>query len=930
MRRRAIMPILLAAIMASSNPAGNVSAEEIYNDIEVPIETQTDTDTASELFSDETGSDLPDTSEEPDSITVIPEDETESDETADRTYTDGIIIEDTDENASIPDMEPVSEEQPLIEEAEEEEPASEEETDAIEEGIPDTELSQRAGVSDDGGFSGRPGKRMARRLYASGKAFSGSYGNQLTGDEKTAYDALTANWGGLKGTSSFDIVWKDPIVITVNASVDDAYKTGLKYQQDSAYKNTVQPEVRRRIYAAMDAFFYDNPDIFWCDQASFGFAGEHPSDDGSVIYQSNGDGTSTLTFRSIHIGGGHETWGGASGQIGTFRNALASAVSDLSSRISSGDSDAVKARKIADYIDERTDYVSTDAAHTAYGPLVQGNGVCDGYTKAFNLLCSKFGVKCVMGSGLVDAGGDSEAHAWSYVSINGKWYLADTTFNDSSEKPEAYTLIGSGTVPAGETCPISDQRTNYTEFSTSLYSRSFVQPVLSQDAYHEWKDAVVANPTCVEDGKSVSTCLIHDEQTEKVIRKTGIHTYGDWTVTKRPDCIHSGTKTRKCSVCGSTETADVPAAGKHTAGEWRTQTSATCGKEGIMTQTCKVCGTVINTKAIPATGKHSYGEWKTDKEPDCIHAGSKTRTCTICGQTETAETPATGKHAAGGWTREKDPTCGSAGKEVRKCTVCGEITEARDIAATGRHSFSAWTAAKAAGCEAQGTETRKCSVCGTVEMRTVKAAGHTFGVWKQTKAPTALAAGVRTRRCSRCGKTETQQTAKLKAKGSLNVSGTLPMKKGQRTTRVVISGLAYGDKVVSWRSSNSKIVSVAKRGGLGSNIKAKKKGTAKITVTLASGLTRSFTVRVQTSTVKTSRLNVAGSRKIYLKKGQTYRISASAYPITSQTKISYRSSSSRTASVSKRGVIKAKKKGTATVTIFSGKKKVKIKIIVRK
>ncbi|MFR5484861.1 MAG: Ig-like domain-containing protein [Blautia massiliensis (ex Durand et al. 2017)] len=67
------------------------------------------------------------------------------------------------------------------------------------------------------------------------------------------------------------------------------------------------------------------------------------------------------------------------------------------------------------------------------------------------------------------------------------------------------------------------------------------------------------------------------------------------------------------------------------------------------------------------------------------------------------------------------------------------------------------------------------------------------------------------------------------------------LKKGQTTTAFKVTGLAKGDKVKSYRSSNTKIASIDSRG----KIKGIRIGSTKITVTLASGKKATVTVKVQ-------------------------------------------------------------------------------------
>ena len=65
-----------------------------------------------------------------------------------------------------------------------------------------------------------------------------------------------------------------------------------------------------------------------------------------------------------------------------------------------------------------------DISHTAYGALVNGVAVCDGYAKSVKLLANMLGIE----SGVITS--DEMNHAWNYIKINGKYYNLDVTFND--------------------------------------------------------------------------------------------------------------------------------------------------------------------------------------------------------------------------------------------------------------------------------------------------------------------------------------------------------------------------------------------------------------------------------------------------------------------------------------------------------------------
>ncbi len=81
--------------------------------------------------------------------------------------------------------------------------------------------------------------------------------------------------------------------------------------------------------------------------------------------------------------------------------------------------------------------------------------VCEGYSRAFKVLCNKVGIPCVLSTG--DAGG---AHMWNYVELEEEWYAVDVTWNDpgllTEGKPtsgienENYLLVGADTLINGE------------------------------------------------------------------------------------------------------------------------------------------------------------------------------------------------------------------------------------------------------------------------------------------------------------------------------------------------------------------------------------------------------------------------------------------------------------------------------------------------
>lgn len=68
-----------------------------------------------------------------------------------------------------------------------------------------------------------------------------------------------------------------------------------------------------------------------------------------------------------------------------------------------------------------------DDAYDAYGVLVSGKAVCDGYAEAFFLLMTCLDIDC----DIVVGTADDQLHAWNQVELDGNWYNVDITWDDS-------------------------------------------------------------------------------------------------------------------------------------------------------------------------------------------------------------------------------------------------------------------------------------------------------------------------------------------------------------------------------------------------------------------------------------------------------------------------------------------------------------------
>ena len=315
---------------------------------------------------------------------------------------------------------------------------------------------------------------------------------------------------------------------------------------------------------------------------------------------------------------------------------------------------------------------------------------------------------------------------------------------------------------------------------------------------------------------------------------------------------------------------------------------------------------------------------------------------------------------------EKAATCSATGMKYEKCTLCGEKKSGSETTIPKKaHTYGSWATVSTATVFQKEKQQRICSACKTKETReygsvlkptiTVNASTILLRTKQSTTGlkVTGLAAGdsivsmtlnsstyvkisnvnlkAGTCKLTALKKKETKGTTKLiiKLKSGLtkeipikvqtsavktssigNVKKTLTMKvKGTVKLSPVLNPFTSQDKI-KYSSSNKKIVKVSAKGVL----TALKPGTAKITVKAGK---KSFSCKVTVEGIKNTGLkNVPSTLTLKVKKTKTLK--PVRVPSNSTDTITYKSSNTKVATVSAKGVIKAKKKGTAKITVKCG------------
>ena len=348
---------------------------------------------------------------------------------------------------------------------------------------------------------------------------------------------------------------------------------------------------------------------------------------------------------------------------------------------------------------------------------------------------------------------------------------------------------------------------------------------------------------------------------------------------------------------------------------------------------------IIDTKRydFDATDKVHSHSWITKnviKKATCTAAGSKVENCASCDATRTVTIPAKGH------TVVKDaavaPTVFADGKtEGSHCSVCGTVLEKQNTIAkvpgtiyltasslkmkTGQST----TAFKATGfSEGDYVAAVTSNKPGTVKVTNVNKNGTfklTAGKKKGSAVVTVTLASKKTASFK-----VTVQKAAVKTTKITTTTKSLTLAKGA-TYKKLASSIAVtpvtSKEKVTYSSSNKKVATVSSKGV----IKAKKAGTAKITVKSGS---KKVVVTVKVTGVKTTKLSgVPATKKIA--KGKSFKIKAAATPKNTDEKITFKSSNKKVATVTSKGVVKGLKKGTATITVQSGSKKMTCKVTVK-
>jgi hypothetical protein len=301
------------------------------------------------------------------------------------------------------------------------------------------------------------------------QAYGNSYGEQLDDEVSTLfYSSMIDTYIYKEGeTGNYDGRYTNlPKRINGDGSILFDYSTNPElflYKATKDSQSAAEEEVGNwfntnykalLVYSsnAMHSFFRDYPQAFWIK----GFTAKASLSTSTTYKRSTGyTTTGYMEFKLVPVKNLQPN-----DYLDEFNESIISLTRTFERQFADYD-DATKVKEVHDYIAERVDYNYDAAACTtteydyAYTPLAVfvdkselGNQVvCQGYAKAFKIICDRLGIKNALLTGMASSANDKEYHMWNAVKINNLWYALDITWDDQkSGLVYTYFLVGNNTV----------------------------------------------------------------------------------------------------------------------------------------------------------------------------------------------------------------------------------------------------------------------------------------------------------------------------------------------------------------------------------------------------------------------------------------------------------------------------------------------------
>lgn len=232
---------------------------------------------------------------------------------------------------------------------------------------------------------------------------------------------------------------------TVTGSVPFTYSSGdslsdLAYQAALQDLGNLPSYIAAHAFATYGAFDRDHPEVFWLSGSSK--CGSGISYNYQKISSSKAVSNYTLNIYFYLTADSFDLRAPDYRDAQAITAAIAQRDADVERILA--DCPAGSAYEQVLYLNDVLTYTNAYNSYTWMGDLVgaadtawecvsalSGSAgyegpVCEGYARAFKVLCDRLEIPCV----LVEGYGNSGEHMWNYVQLDGAWYAVDVAWND--------------------------------------------------------------------------------------------------------------------------------------------------------------------------------------------------------------------------------------------------------------------------------------------------------------------------------------------------------------------------------------------------------------------------------------------------------------------------------------------------------------------
>lgn len=115
------------------------------------------------------------------------------------------------------------------------------------------------------------------------------------------------------------------------------------------------------------------------------------------------------------------------------RNEMEATVDQILASVPANLSDYEKELFFHDWLCENFTYETADSTigYSTYDGFVLGRAVCEGYSRGMQLLLNRSGIPNYLATGMgINSDGESEGHMWNVITLDGKNYYLDVTWDD--------------------------------------------------------------------------------------------------------------------------------------------------------------------------------------------------------------------------------------------------------------------------------------------------------------------------------------------------------------------------------------------------------------------------------------------------------------------------------------------------------------------